>query len=153
MVSMGTRWKVGDGCSNDIRRDKWIKKPPVCFLLLFGSQQPTVLKVSSLINTQERTWKSDMVRELFNQEDASQILCIPLSTILIPNGLIWMDSIKGQFTVKSAYFVACKMLNREQILRVDRLFLWRILWSAKVVPKICYFMWRLVQGIIPRLHP
>ena len=54
-----------------------------------------------------------MVKEIFSVVDASMILRIPLSRQIIPDKLIWRESPIGKFFVKSAYFVARKVLGKE----------------------------------------
>ena len=90
-----------------------------------------------------------MVREIFSVADASLICRIPLSRQTIPDKLIWTDSPIGKFSVKSAYFVARKVLGKEVYQQTQRHKEWGFLWRAMVIPKIKHFVWRLVYGILP----
>lgn len=58
--------------------------------------------VSDLIDTETKTWKADIILNLFHVEDASRILCIriPQST---DDKLIWTLTNNRQFSVKSSY--------------------------------------------------
>ena len=90
-----------------------------------------------------------LVKEIFCEEDARLIAKIPLSKNTKPDRLIWMDSITGQFTIKSAYYVARTVLGREQLPRKSRPMVWRTLWMAKVAHRIKNFGWRLFHSILP----
>ena len=51
--------------------------------------------------------------------------------------------------VKSAYYVARRVLGKEVFCHDQRLNVCRIIWSAQVIPKVKIFAGRLVQDIIP----
>ena len=86
-----------------------------------------------------------MINELFHVEDTH----MPLSRRCEPDKLILIDSILGQFTVKSAYFVVRKLMAREEISAEYRSPIWRLVWSARVLPRVKCFMWRLLWAILP----
>jgi len=67
--------------------------------------------VSSLIDPVTIWWKMETVRALFFPFEADMILKIPLSYNLPEDKLIWVGNKKGEFTVKSAYFVTNKLLD------------------------------------------
>ena len=58
-----------------------LKKYLDCKVIVPLTQQPTRLPVAFLINKDTRTWKIEMVRELFPKEDALIILNTPLSHV------------------------------------------------------------------------
>ena len=49
------------------------------------------MKVVNLIEAKNRSWCVDMVKEIFQLEEASLILNIPLSRLTEPDKPIWMD--------------------------------------------------------------
>ncbi|OMO90030.1 hypothetical protein COLO4_19432 [Corchorus olitorius] len=63
--------------------------------------------------------------------------------------IIWNYSDVGMYSVKSGYFVARKLLGRDNPLIDTRPPIWRMIWQAEVQPKVKFFIWRLVWGIIP----
>ena len=71
--------------------------------------------VSSLIDPDTRWWKIDSIKALFLPVDAEAILKIPLSFNLPDDRIIWIGNKKGEFTVKSAYFVAVNLLESAEI--------------------------------------
>ena len=52
-----------------------------------------------------------MIRSLFLPLEASTILKISLSYNLPEDRLIWVGNKKGIFTVKSAYYIACNLVD------------------------------------------
>ena len=69
--------------------------------------------MASLIDSDRRVWKSDIVSEIFTEEDASIITSIHLSKHQIPDKLIWRNSVTVEITVKSTYFAARQVLGKE----------------------------------------
>nr|POE66538.1 hypothetical protein CFP56_18795 [Quercus suber] len=70
--------------------------------------------VDILIDSDHGLWRVDLVRELFLNFEAENILSIPLSTCMPPDKLVWAAMPNGTFTVKSAYWIAMDMKEAEQ---------------------------------------
>ena len=49
IVQLGSIWRVGDGLSIDVWKDKWIHTLPTHCPSFQGSQQPTPMKVAKLL--------------------------------------------------------------------------------------------------------
>ena len=105
-------WKVGDGYRIDAWRDAWLNKSPSFKPSPPDLIEPTALRVANLIDQDRRIWKHDMIREIFTETDGTNISSIHLSREKIPNKLIWRSLTIGEFTVRSAYYVADKYLQR-----------------------------------------
>ncbi|XVE61195.1 hypothetical protein DITRI_Ditri06bG0020100 [Diplodiscus trichospermus] len=151
VVGEGSRWKVGDGNSIDALKDKWLKIPPIFKPRGPPNQEPTPLKVSVLIDEERRKWNMEHVKEIFTEEEANVIERIPLSRTPSLDRLIWTDSITGDMTVKSAYVTARVILGKMIVNRELRDPVQRWMWTARVIPKVKYFMWKTVQGILPTM--
>ena len=72
-------------------------------------------------------------------EDASLVERIPLSRKTSPDRLIWRDSIAVILTVKSAYYMARRLLGLEEMDRSVRSVLWKRVWTAKVAPRLKFY--------------
>nr|XP_023927444.1 uncharacterized protein LOC112038818 [Quercus suber] len=111
--------------------------------------------VSSLIDPMTRWWKLEIVRALFLPFKADIILKIPLSFNLPNNKLILIGNKKGEFTVKSAYFVASKLLDSrddgECSFGDSNGRTWRKIWSLKLSEKVKIFSWRACVNGLPVL--
>ena len=93
-----------------------------------------------------------MVRELFINFEAENILSIPLSICLPRDKLVWAATPNDFFTVKSAYWIAMVAAGIEQEGTSGvsgQKQLWKTIWSAEVPNKIRNFVWRACQNIIP----
>ncbi|OMO96399.1 reverse transcriptase [Corchorus capsularis] len=137
VIRSGSRWRIGNGQTVDIWRDRWLAKP--------SSYQPAprpgiVLQnnpVSSLFNN-DGYWDEDLLSELFEDEDVYRILCIPLH-FSSTDRLIWNHSVDGHYTVRSGYHVVRRILGKEVAEVGARSVMWRLIWGANVVPKVKFF--------------
>ena len=68
-------------------------------------------RVSMLIDRDTRRWKADVVRSLFLPFEVRTILNIPLSHNLLEDQIIWVDNKRGEFTIKSAYYIVVGVLD------------------------------------------
>ena len=100
-------------------------------------------RVSALINKDTRRWKGDVVRSLFSPFEARIILNIPLSDSLPEDQIIWVGNRKGEFSVKSAYYIAIGVIDTmeegECSSGDSRNPLWRKLWHLNIPPKVRIF--------------
>ena len=91
----------------------------------------------------------EMVKEIFCEKDAEIISGIHLSHRSKSYKLIWRDSNIGLLNVKSAYYVARRVLGKEVHAQNTRNAIWGAIWKARVIPKVKVFVWRMIQGILP----
>ena len=75
------------------------------------NSNPEFLMVSSLIDPIIKWWKTDLVRATFLLFEAKTILRIPLSHNLPEDKIIWLGNSRGEFTVKSTYYIAHKLMD------------------------------------------
>ena len=61
----------------------------------------------------------------------------------------WAMDLLGHFSVRSAYFVARDLLGKEVLRAELRSPIWKLLWSAAIMPKVKFFIWRLLWAILP----
>ena len=79
IVRMKAVGRVGDDRSIDIWKDKWVAKLPDCYPSFEGTQRPTLMQVSTLINFESRMWNEQLLMEIFQPHEVSVIMNIPLS--------------------------------------------------------------------------
>ncbi|OMO54874.1 reverse transcriptase [Corchorus capsularis] len=145
----GSRWRVGNGYEIDVWSDNWLNKPPT---FKPQAQIGTICHATTISSLMDYPghWDLDLLQELVVPEDVTRILCIPLSILPYRDTLIWNDTANGIYTIKSGYHVARRMLGKEVSSVDGRLSRWPIVWGASVLPKIKFFMWRLLHNILPR---
>ncbi|KAL0013414.1 hypothetical protein SO802_000483 [Lithocarpus litseifolius] len=111
--------------------------------------------VFSLIDSVSRWWKINAIRALFLPFDADTILKIPLSHNLPKDKLIWFRNKRGEFIVKSAYFIATKLLDTKDEGECStgdpNAYLWKKLWTLKLPTEIKIFSWRACVNGLPVL--
>ena len=140
---------VGDGKQIEMWKDKWLRKPSDYKAQQLDTNQSTLMKVDRLMDGGRMVWNMTKVKEVLIDQDATLVEKIPLSRISRPDKLIWRDFIVGTFSVRSAYYKARKVLGRECLERAHREKIWYRIWTARTAPKIKFFIWRLIQNVIP----
>ena len=99
--------------------------------------------VSALIDEGSKKWKVDALKALFLPFAVETILNIPLSYNLPKDKLIWVGNNRGEFSVKSAYYIALNVINPagsgECSHGDPRIPLWKQIWQLKIPPKIRIF--------------
>lgn len=120
--------------------DKWIPTPTMYKTISPPYSFDDFPMVSTLINEQTRRWKANVIRSLFLPFEADIILNIPLSYILPEDKLIWVGNSKGEFTMKSTYYIALKMAESVEDGECStgdaRTPLWKKMWHLKIPPKL-----------------
>ena len=88
--------------------------------------------------------------------EADIILNIPLSYNLPDYQIIWIGNKKGEFSVKSTYYVAIPIIhpfNEGESPRDDPRFpLWKKMWHLNIPAKIRIFAWRACMNALPTMH-
>lgn len=153
-MEKGIIWRIGDGSSVRIWDDPWLPAG--------RSRRPrtprgnTILtKVAELIDPLTGTWDVQMVKDLFWEEDAAEILAIPVHADH-DDSVAWHVDKKGLFTVKSAYHV----LEDEEEIKKNKQrgesaaqarkpvssSVWNKIWKLPGPPKIKQFLWRVAHN-------
>ena len=114
VIRKGTRRRVGNGQLIHIWEDKWLLtlttykvfSPPIHF--------DDFSMVSALIDHETRRWKLELIWAIFLPFKADTILNMPLSYNLPEDKLIWTGNRRGDFTIKSAYYIALSLVEAEE---------------------------------------
>lgn len=111
--------------------------------------------VSSLIDEETRRWRADLIRTLFLPFEADTILRIPLSYSLPDDNIVWIGNRWGEFSVKSAYYVALSTVENleggESSTGDTRTPLGKKMWQLKIPPKVRIFAWKACMNGLPTL--
>ena len=155
VIRKGTRWRVGNGRRIHIWEDKWLPTPSTYKVITLPKPINDFPMVLALIDNETKRWKSEVIRTIFLPFEENTILNIPLSYNLPEDKLIWMGNKKGEFTVKSAYYVALSLVETKEYgecLNGDqRTPLWRKIWHLKIPAKIRIFAWQAYMNGLPTM--
>ena len=107
----------------------------------------------SPIDRDTRRWKVDIVRSIFLPLEVNTILNLPLSYNMPEDKIIWVGNRKGEFTVKSAYYIALKVIGAEDEGESStgdcRNALWKRMWHLEIPAKTKIFVWKACMDGLP----
>ncbi|KAL5805000.1 hypothetical protein ACOSQ3_031800 [Xanthoceras sorbifolium] len=139
LLEKGLRWRVGDGCSISVYRDRWIPKPST-FRLTSCPNLHAEAMVRELISD-SGSWNEQLIGNSFNADDAAAILGLPLSMQRQRDIQIWHFNANGAYSVKSGYWLAENSILRPGGSSSSSLTdWWRFLWKIHLPPKIKIFL-------------
>ncbi|XVF53109.1 hypothetical protein PTKIN_Ptkin05aG0073400 [Pterospermum kingtungense] len=146
------RWKVGNGKSIRIWRDKWISTTEDALPATNEGEHDVETKVSELIDDSTKTWRRDLVYEWFNASEADLICSFPISKLGHPDRLVWQFEKNGRYSIRSAYkFLRARIGDvNVQVSNKDQQ-CWKRLWQAQLPSKVKVFSWRVRNGFLPML--
>lgn len=95
LLQEGLVWRVRNGKSIRIWKDKWILSPTTYRV----QSPPRVLDetatISSLIDTNTKWWNYALLEQIFSREEMQAVQSIPLSATDQADALIWRGTAKG----------------------------------------------------------
>jgi hypothetical protein len=152
LLQEGLVWRVGDGRSIKIWKDRWLEKPS-SFLV----QSPIQIldeeaTVSELINVDTKMWNISVVSDVFMEDEAKSICQMVVSPLSHGDRLVWMGNKTGHYTVRSGYHLAMEGLDREEgstsdYSRMSQL--WQNVWNFRGPRALRMFLWRACNNILP----
>ncbi|KAG7965392.1 hypothetical protein I3843_09G221100 [Carya illinoinensis] len=97
LVKKGSVWRVGNGNSIRIWKDKWLPQEKTFEVQTCPNTIPAASKVSCLIDLSNMRWKTEMVKIIFKPEEAKIICSLPISLRGAADSSIWGYTKKGVF--------------------------------------------------------
>lgn len=157
LLKKGVRWAVGDGSTIKITKDKWI--PGVqAGMVNTRFPIPDDVTVDWLMNPERNAWDEEIVKAVFNDDIAREVLQVPISRHGGEDFVSWPHDKRGLFTVRSAYnlvrsnlFVVAQSSNgrgQHSGANVDSQF-WKALWTINAPGKMLIHLWRSVHDCLP----
>ncbi|XP_073152575.1 uncharacterized protein [Henckelia pumila] len=146
LLVSGLLWRVGDGKSIHIYKDRWI---PSMQSELGFSVGPWIgeVTVNSLIK--DGSWDADSIWNRFNSYVAREILRIPLPQRHRNDALFWRYDSKGKYYVKDGCRLQSDLfaapINQHSYPNENW---WSFLWSLSIPPKVRVFWWRVSHDCI-----
>ncbi|KAL5835105.1 hypothetical protein ACOSQ3_014694 [Xanthoceras sorbifolium] len=153
LVALGSRWRIGNGESTFVYRDRWIPRAS-SFKLLSPVVLDHLLTVVGL-KSPSGGWNSNLVWSSFLPDDATLILNLPCSSSNHPDSLMWHADRAGFYTVKNGYWTAFSHKLQQSTPSCSSLsggFWWKILWRLKIPSKIKLFCWKACNNWLPTVQ-
>lgn len=104
------------------------------------------LLVHDLLIPGHKEWDIELLHELFDERDITQIISTPLVGRNQEDVRIWHFSENGFYTVKSGYKIAMDLSINADVQEHEG---WKKLWALKLPPKVKIFLWRLGRNCLP----
>ena len=152
MISMGMRWRIGDGKSIDIYRDNWLPGKGSARVVSPNVQALEGAQVAALINLSTRTWNINLLHQHFLSFEANRIKAIPLCWTDQRDRFTWPDSHNGEYTVKAGYQKLCQEANSSAASSSDssrQSAFWKRIWKLHVPNKTKLFLWKVCYNALP----
>lgn len=106
IIAKRWQWQVANGEYIDIWNDPWLMDPLYPKVLTPNPNNASWRKVSDLVDKDIHAWNAELIKGIFLERDANQILSIPISTTGLKDSKIWRLTSNGKFTEKTAYVLA-----------------------------------------------
>ena len=153
ILKSGCCWRVGNGVSIRVHKDKWIPNYPANKILHLAQEESEEWLVSELIDSVSHCWMRDVIMSSFHREDAEAICNIHLSHRQVSDSVVWLHNRKGVYSVRSGYYIARRVMRKDDWAESSRgsggLQIWKKLWKLRVPNKIKVFGWRTCHEILP----
>ncbi|CAN0907795.1 hypothetical protein LINGRAHAP2_LOCUS24991 [Linum grandiflorum] len=121
----------------------------------FPDPNPTTLAIPSCVDGLiiEGHWNVDLLNSLFQKHSVQSILSIPLPQTFVSDRFVWSFCRDGKYTAASGYrlshTLASQREGRKFGVELHDEHLWARLWSLNIQPKLRFFLWKIVHGILP----
>lgn len=146
IIARGYRWRIGDSNAISVWKDPWIHDPRNLFIQSPMPPNLQPLKVSDLFVPFTTVWNTTLLHDIFNDRDIHEISSLPISHLGGADTRIWHFSRDGNYHVKSGYRIAMS-LTQVHGTSMDPKF-WKLIWSIKIPPKGCSFMWKACRDCL-----
>lgn len=154
LLLKGLRLEVGNGETTKVWIDRWVDDPIEGLIApwIRNTSFDANLMAASLIDRDTRRWNTQALQEIFVLGDIELIL---RRQPVINRGdfYSWKFNRSGNFTVKSAYWLACDVKTKKKQPEAHMLPsvnpLKEEVWKVLTVPKIKIFLWKTLNDALP----
>lgn len=151
VIEGGSRWRVGDGMSISVWKDKWLARAPTFKVISLNSFGDRDMKVADLLDWEGGGWNEEKVRNIFLSFEANDILAIPLAEGPTKDGIIWHYDDSGAYTTRLGYkYIRWVKGSKDKASSSSsNVNIWWKTWSLPLPPKVRMFLWRCYSGALP----
>lgn len=149
IILQSAKWRVGNGQTIDICKDKWLESGE---LILDHPNLPCT-KVAELMDESNLSWNIPKIMRYFRPETTIKIIQTPLKWSSGQDSIWWPLAKAGDYTVKTGYYEAKRAAVQIDLgptasvgITKD---IWNEIWKAKLPQKLKHFMWKTCHNILP----
>ncbi|KAH1074309.1 hypothetical protein J1N35_026637 [Gossypium stocksii] len=116
-------------------------------------RRQNITRVVDPIDSNNKSWKSELFESTFSEEDAQKILQIPLAHTPHDNFLAWRGESTSEYTVGSGYKLLLhgNFLNDNRYNPIENRKCYKKLWNSDLPSKIVIRVWRATLNYLPTL--
>jgi hypothetical protein len=107
--------------------------------------------VNQLIKDNTKWWNLALLELLFTKEEIMAIKSIPISATDQADKLIWRGTTKGNFSVRSAYYIQKEseaLQQAEGSKCNENMTIWQNIWQLQIPNPEKHFLWRACHEIL-----
>ncbi|KAK3189087.1 hypothetical protein Dsin_028648 [Dipteronia sinensis] len=147
LLEEGIRWRVSNGNSIHVYKDKWIPKQSTFKILSHPSLNDAI--VDQLL-TPSGNWNLQLIHEKFSSDDENKILRIPIGRGKREELIIWHYEGDGTYMVKSGYWLGINLEDKSRPFNTNpSTRLWSFFWKLKIPSKVKILIWKASHYWIP----
>ncbi|GMI85899.1 hypothetical protein HRI_002259200 [Hibiscus trionum] len=143
LLQMGLKWRVGSGHSINIWNDYWL--PGKELRKIESPPHRLYCRVSQLLNEAKDGWDTNILSQLFTEDEASSILEIQIPISGRGDLVVWGLENTGIYSVSSGY----KALINLSIHNASAHIVFKSIWQANLPEKVKIQVWRFVMNYVP----
>jgi ribonuclease HI len=147
VLMLGCRWQIGDGSKIQLMNEPWLRGGHGWYLNAPQPQHVYGLKVESLLLPNVKSWDKNKIFSLFSNEEAHNIISVPLFGLAREDKLIWSDEKDGLYSVRTGYRKFMEISNKGYLPGRD--VGWSTLWKIHAPPKSKHLLWRICRECLP----
>ncbi|XP_019181990.1 PREDICTED: uncharacterized protein LOC109177143 [Ipomoea nil] len=144
ILKMGVARRIGDGADTRIWGWGWLSDDSNPYLHTPCIDELRDARVSGLL-TAEGNWDTDVVRDIFVDNDVQRILATLISFIF-KDSWRWIGDLRGKYTVKQGYHLL--MNNERRTDEVEGFNASKKLWTLPIPPKVDILQGRSLPSVM-----
>ena len=145
VISMGAKWRIGDGLSIRVFSDNWIADAMGGRVISSALARDANMEVAELIDIGMGCWKSQKLMNAWYRlmpKGLRPFLCISLHNLISYTGHLKKN---GLYSIKSGYQALCEEARSGEASGSNSGLIagfWSSIWKLNVPGKVKHFMWK-----------
>ncbi|KAF7807038.1 uncharacterized protein G2W53_039199 [Senna tora] len=142
-------WCVGNGSSIKVINECWIPGERRIWHVEDGDRE---MKVCDLLADGELKWDEQKIARCLPKDVGRKVLAVPLNVLAGEDKIVWPCTKDGTYSVSTGYHLLAEefsnaMAPSSSINPIADF--WKVIWGARVQPKIRSFIWKACKNAIP----